>query len=83
MFERPGNYNKKRRSGGNQLYFLISPSEFLTPFFKTSLRFHIRGDESSSDVYEHLIGVRFINISAIMFSLLLSLSDILCGYRIV
>jgi hypothetical protein len=68
MFERWENYNKKRRSGGNQFNFQISPSEFLRLFFGTSLRFQIRGYESSSDVYEDLIGVRFANISAIIFS---------------
>ena len=34
-----GLYNEKRRSGENQLFIQISPSEFLSPFFETSLRF--------------------------------------------
>jgi len=42
MFERSENYNKKRRSGGIHLSIQISPSEFLRPFFETSLRFQIR-----------------------------------------
>jgi hypothetical protein len=43
MFERPEDYNKKRRSEGNQFNFQISPSEFLRPFFETLLRFQIGG----------------------------------------
>jgi hypothetical protein len=68
IFGRSENYNKKRRSGGIHLFIQISPSEFLRLFFGTSLRFQIRGYESSSDVYEDLISVRFLNISANMFS---------------
>ena len=43
-------YYKKRRSGGNQFDFPISPSEFLTPFFETLLRFQVKEKNTSQEV---------------------------------
>ena len=63
-----GQYYKKRRSGENQLFIQISPSEFLSPFFENLLGFQIMDNYHNLRFVEVLIGERFINISATMYT---------------